>query len=113
VSLHPLVPAAARALRETEDGLTLRELGARIGTRWPERVVRGMQRDGYVLGEQHGRLYLVVDVDDGRRVAPKAGSLSPVSGLGGPAAVVNVDTPTLFQAQHHPLSPYDPMSEAA
>lgn len=104
MSLHPLGPAAARTLRETEDGLTLRELGARIGTRWPERVVRGMQRDGYVLGEQHGRLYLVVDVDDGRRGSQVLPSPVPPA----PAAVVSAGT--LFEVEREPSSPY---SEAA
>jgi|ERR1700684_1252308 len=44
-------------------------------------------------------------VDDGRRVAPETGSLSP--GLGGPAAVVSADR--LFEER--PLNPYE--AEAA
>jgi len=49
-------------------------------------------------------------VDDGRG-EDQAQSLSP--GLAGrlPAAVVNTDA--LFEVEHKPLSPYDPMSEAA
>lgn len=58
MSMGVLTSEAIQAFRDCEDGLSVQELGARIGTRWPERVVRAMVRDGYVLGEEHGRLYL-------------------------------------------------------
>jgi hypothetical protein len=138
VSLRLLVPAAARALREAEDGLTLQELGAAIGTRWPDRVVRAMQRDGYTVGEERGHLHLVVDV--GRTVSnppdpsadmprgvgaastpTSAGSKAP--GVSGNAGLIthasaggSLNAGQLFSVEpveHEPLNPYDPMSDAA
>lgn len=84
MSISLLTVAAATALRESEDGLTLQELGAAIGTRWPERVVRAMQRDGYVLGEEHGRLHLVVDVErTSGNPPPSTGQVTGVISQGG------------------------------
>ena len=40
---------------------TLPELEAAIGRRYLERVIRGMQRGGYTIGEDDGRLLLVAE----------------------------------------------------
>jgi hypothetical protein len=57
------ISAAARAFRESEDGLTLQELGRQIGTRWPGRVFHALVHEGFVFGEHDGRLFLAVDPD--------------------------------------------------
>lgn len=90
----PLSPKAhqiADLLREAEDGLTLAELGAAIGSRYLKRVVEGMQRGPYTIGEEDGRLILVAEPsteasDEGRPAAQKgtgpvlAGTITQASG---------------------------------
>jgi hypothetical protein len=114
VSLRLLIPAAAKALREAEDGLTLQELGATIGTRWPDRVVRAMQRDGYAVGEEAGRLHLGVDVE---RITDTAGLILPAREKPrrsrGLAVGDSLSVDTLFPVEHEPRSPYDLDCEAA
>lgn len=102
MSLRLLVPAAAQALREAEDGLTLQELGAAIGTRWPGRIVEAMQGRVYKVSEQHGRLYLTHDAErtasnppdqpgdrpmDGGATARTRGSKAP--GVSGDAGLIS------------------------
>src|ERR1700694_1525967 len=59
--LSPIAIRVANLLRDFEDGLTLQELEAEIGSRYINRVISGMQRAGYAIGEDGGRLVLVVE----------------------------------------------------
>lgn len=68
----PLSPKAhqiADLLREAEDGLTLAELETAIGSRYLKRVVEGMQRGPYTIGEEDGKLILVAEPHDVERTA--------------------------------------------
>lgn len=55
-----LIARTADALREASDeGITPTELAAKVGTRWIGRIITLMQRNGFTIGEQDGRFYLV------------------------------------------------------
>jgi hypothetical protein len=86
-----LIARTADALREASDeGITPTELAAKVGTRWIGRIITSMQRNGFTIGEQDDRFYLVSepgverasDTEDspppaGSYRCPVAGSLSP------------------------------------
>jgi hypothetical protein len=106
----------AGVLRDAgEDGLTLAEIEAQAGTRWALRVIRSMNRNGYVIGEQAGRYYLIAE--PGVERATDTTTLPSVADEGTPPVAsssvgssLSTGPLTLFPTAS---SPYDTELEAA
>jgi hypothetical protein len=105
--LSPHALLIAEALRDAGDeGLTLQEIAAASGTRWPDRPLRALRRAGYVIGRDGDVFVLVSEPrgavsteasDEGRpAILRETGPAS--AGTIGQASDASVETaPRLFE----------------
>jgi hypothetical protein len=64
MTLSYLAIRVATLLREAgDDGMSLTEIETAAGTRWAQRHITALCRNGYVIGEQSGRYFLVHEPD--------------------------------------------------
>jgi squalene cyclase len=117
-----VVHRVAVVLREAgEDGLTLAEIETAVGTRWALRVIGSMNRNGYAIGEQNGRYFLVSEPDVERTASTSSvganGAVTPTAeGDAGLIPRASADgslsvEQALFELP--PLSAIDPLADAA